>query len=108
MGLAPLSDGAVVVYGLQAQGEALRAHLAQGGRAVFMQDDAIVLSEAGVEISLLAQNEIAQAIQADGLGCVLAALATVWALDLDVERMRVGLRTWNARKVPAVDTAPAL
>jgi hypothetical protein len=35
-------------------------------------------------------------------------LATVWALDLDVERMRVGLRTWNARKVPAVDTAPAL
>lgn len=108
MGLAPLSDGAVVVYGLQAQGEALQAHLAQGGRAVFMQDDAIVLSEAGVEISLLAQNEIAQAIQADGLGCVLAALATVWALDLDVERMRVGLRTWNARKVPAVDTAPAL
>ena len=108
MGLAPLSDGAVVVYGLQAQGEALRAHLAQGGRAVFVQDDAIVLSEAGVEISLLAQNEIAQAIQADGLGCVLAALATVWALDLDVERMRVGLRTWNARKVPAVDTAPAL
>jgi cyanophycin synthetase len=101
MGLAPLSDGAVIAYGLQAQGDALQAHLAQGGRAVFLQDDAIVLSEAGVEISLLGLSEVAQAVQADGTGCILAALAAVWALDLDVERMRVGLRTWNARWVPS-------
>lgn len=101
MGLAPLSDGAVIAYGLQAQGDALQAHLKQGGRAVFLQDDAIVLSEAGVEISLLGLSEVAQAVQADGTGCILAALAAVWALDLDVERMRVGLRTWNARWVPS-------
>jgi cyanophycin synthetase len=105
MGLAPLSDGAVVAYGLQARGEALRTHLQQGGRAVYLQDGDIVLSEAGVEISVLKLGELAQAAEADGAGCILAALAAVWVLGLDVERMRVGLRTWNARWIPAEATA---
>ncbi|MBV2181884.1 MAG: cyanophycin synthetase [Castellaniella sp.] len=98
VGLAPLSDGAVILYGLQPDGEALASHLAEGGRAVFERDGSVVLAEKGVEIPLVDLGDPAVSALRDDLASVLAALGAVWALGLGIEHIRVGLRTWVAQQ----------
>ncbi len=95
--LAPLCDGDVTLYGLQPQSDALKAHLAAGGRAVFAHDGSLVLVEKGVEIPVADLSDPAMEPLQDDLASVLAALGAVWALGLDIEHIRVGLRTWVAR-----------
>ncbi len=129
--LAPLCDGAVLFYGLDPDGEALRAHVERGGRAVSVYGGMAVLSEGGVQIPVISLDEIGHAMvpaghgmpieserhagrevescdrwryavpaEAGDLSAMLAAVAVAWALGLAVERMRIGLRTWNARRMP--------
>jgi cyanophycin synthetase len=95
--LAPLCDGAVLFYGLDPDGAALRTHLDAGGRGVSVHGGMAVLIEGGVQIPVIGLDELTPAIDADGPAPVLAAVAVAWALGLTVERMRVGLRTWSAR-----------
>jgi len=106
-GLAPLCDGGVVLFGLRPRGEAMAAHLAAGGRAVFPRDGSLVLAENGVEISVANLSDPALAALAGDLPGVLAALGTVWALGLEIEPVRVGLRTWVARQGAPGVLAPA-
>ncbi len=95
-GLAPLCDGAVILFGLQSQGAALQAHLAAGGRAVLLRDQTLVLAEKGVEIPLAdVANPALMALQSD-VPAVQAAVGAVWALGVPAESIRVGLRTWVA------------
>lgn len=105
--LAPLCDGGVLFYGLDPDGGALRAHLDGGGRAVSVLGGVAMLIEGGIQIPVIGLDELAPAIDADGPAPVLAALAVVWALGLDVERMRIGLRTWNVRLQPGETTLAA-
>lgn len=111
--LAPLCDGAVLFYGRDPEGLALRTHLGSGGRAVSVHGGMAVLAEGGLQIPVIGLDEIGHAIalagpgasaEPEGLSAVLAALAVVWALGLDVEHMRIGLRTWNMR--PLSDEPP--
>ncbi len=104
--LAPLCDGTVLCYGLDPDADTLRAHLGGGGRAVSVHGGMAVLVEGGIQIPVIGLDELAPAIDADGPAPVLAALAVAWALGLDVERMRIGLRTWNARRIP--DESPLI
>ncbi len=95
--LAPLCDGAVVFYGLREAAPALAAHLADGGRAVLARGQDIVLAEGGIEIPVLARGELpAGGADEDLLSQILAALAAAWALGIDVDMMRTGVRTWGA------------
>ncbi len=96
-GLAPLCDGSATLYGLQPDGGALQAHLATGARAVLVRDGSVVLVEKGVEIPVADLSDPAVSALQDDLASVLAALGTVWALGLDIDHIRVGLRTWVAR-----------
>src|SRR5690606_19896372 len=98
--LAQLCDGVVVFYGLDPDGAAVRAHLRAGGRAVTVHGGMAVLCEDGIQIPVIALDELAPAIDAAGPAPVLAALAVAWVLGLDIERMRVGLRTWNTPRIP--------
>lgn len=98
VGLAPLCDGVVILYGLQPDGEAMAAHLAEGGRAVFEHDGDVVLAEKGVEIPVADLSDPALSALRGDLPGVLAALGAVWALGLAIEHIRVGLRTWVARQ----------
>ncbi|CAM5785340.1 cyanophycin synthetase [Castellaniella caeni] len=97
-GLAPLCDGSVIFYGLQSQGQALQAHLAAGGRAVFEHEGDLVLAEKGVEIVVADLDDASLAALRDDLASVLAALGVVWALGLAIDPVRVGLRTWAATR----------
>ncbi len=99
-GLAPLCDGAVILYGLSPDGAVLAAHLKAGQRAVIVHDAAVVLVEGAVERPVIPLDALDLAVAAAGLAPVLAALAAAWALGLDVEPMRIGLRTWNAGFAP--------
>ena len=52
------------------------------------------------DFDVIALDELAPAIDAAGPAPVLAALAVACVLGLDIERMRVGLRTWNTPRIP--------
>ena len=81
----------------------------QGAAAGAARADPAALREAGAQpVVWVPRGSRAQRAAAFHVGRIagyatagaLAALAVAWALGLDVERMRVGLRTWNARQIP--------
>ncbi|MER1966723.1 cyanophycin synthetase [Castellaniella sp. GW247-6E4] len=96
--LAPLCDGAVAFYSVREVSPVVAAHLAGGGRAVVARGRGIALTEGGIEIPVLAGDELPAGIEdaEGGLSSVAAALAVVWMLGVDVDMMRTGVRTWGA------------
>jgi cyanophycin synthetase len=94
--MAPLCDGEVIFYGLDAQLDALAAHRAQGWRVVFLRDNNIVLASGVDETALLSLSALppVKAAQAESL---LAAVAAGWALGLTPELIGAGLRTFNSK-----------
>jgi len=93
--MAPLCDGEVIFYGLDAELAALAAHRAQGGRVVFLRDNSIVLASGPEETALLCLSALppVKAAQAESL---LAAVAAGWALGLTPELIGAALRTFNS------------
>lgn len=100
--MAPLCDGDVILYAVDAGNAALQAHRAAGGRAVFLQGGAAVLADGGSETvganlqSLL--DRFAAAGQAVDASTLLAAVATAWAMNISPELLSAGLDTF----VPAL------
>jgi cyanophycin synthetase len=90
--MAPLCDGGVIFYALT-QLPSMGEHLAEGGRAVFVRDDQIVLA-AGLNETVLVNLSVIPMVR-DGAGDLmvenlLAAVATAWALDIPIEIIRAG------------------
>ncbi len=92
--MAPLCDGTVIFYGLDAQLEALAAHRAQDQRVVFLRDGGIVQAQGRHETALLALSSLKPA-QAAQVEAVLAAVGAGWALGLAPELICAGLRTFD-------------
>jgi cyanophycin synthetase len=88
--MARLCDGAVILYAAEPALEALEAHRAAGGRAVAARNGRILLLDgAGGE-----PVDVGSATAGtDGTGALLATAATGWALGLDVDLLRRGLRS---------------
>ncbi|CDG84284.1 cyanophycin synthetase [Janthinobacterium agaricidamnosum] len=93
-GLAELSDGAVIFYGLDPRLEAIATQLADGGRAVFLRDGHIVLAHGANQTALPGLAQLKPAIAADPES-VLAAVAAAWALDVAPELIGAGLRSFD-------------
>ncbi len=96
--MAELSDGEVLLYALDEANEALRAHRAKGGRAVFLQGGTAVLAQGasetvGANIASLAQR-FAKAGQPADEATLLAAVATAWAMNISPELISAGLDTF--------------
>ncbi len=96
--MAELSDGEVVLYARDEASEALQAHRAKGGRAVFLQGGTAVLAQGasetvGANIAQLVQR-FAKAGQASDEATLLAAVATAWALNISPELISAGLDTF--------------
>ncbi|GBG13117.1 cyanophycin synthetase [Novimethylophilus kurashikiensis] len=90
--MAPLCDGGVIFYALT-QLSSMGEHLAEGGRAVFVRDEQIILAAGLNETVLVNLNAIPMV--RDGVGDImvenlLAAVATAWALDIPIEIIRAG------------------
>lgn len=111
--MAPLCDGEVMFYGRDAAHPALAAHLAQGGRAVYVRGLQIVLAKGSdatplIELRCLPQSPELPA--PDMLMAVLAASGVAWALGLAPDLIRAGIKTFQAelpRAAKASAPAPA-
>jgi cyanophycin synthetase len=99
--MADLCDGKVIFYGLDANLDVLIQHLAAGERAVYLQDEAIVLMQGATTVAHLPLANLKPA-KASKPEMVMAAVAAAWALNIPVELIGAGLRTFESspRKTP--------
>jgi cyanophycin synthetase len=99
--LAELCDGAVIFYAVDATHPTLVAHREAGGKIVFLRDGEIVLAQASHEVTVVPLTALKPA-KADKPDMVMAAVAAAWALDIPVELIGAGLRTFESspKKTP--------
>lgn len=114
--MAELCDGEVIFFADENTADtntlaALTAHRAQGGRAVLLRNQAIILAEANNEKSLLTLTEIsyintavkvfadnqkvgAGETAANRITALLATIGAAWALNVPLVTLRIGLTTF--------------
>jgi cyanophycin synthetase len=105
--MAPFCDGEVIFFAADADLPVLVAHRANGGRAVFVRGDQLVLASGTDESPLLPLTEIPYLSGDDAnirLNSVLAAVSAAWALGIPLHVIRTGAETFSDR--PAL--APSL
>jgi cyanophycin synthetase len=98
--LAELCDGSVLFYALDAELPTLAAHRAAGERVVFLRDGAIELAQGATVLARLPLSMLkpAKAAQPE---MVMAAVAVAWALDIPLEFISAGLRTFDSSPQPS-------
>ena len=97
--MAGLCDGHVILYGVDADLAALAGHRSQGGRAVFVRDEHVVLATGQTEVPLVALAALPLARQGEpgcDVECVLAAAGAAWALGVPADLIQSGLETLEA------------
>ena len=99
--MAGLCDGKVIFYGLNAAHAAISAHLNAGERAIFLRDQTIVMAQGRDDVALLPLSNLKPA-KASKPDMVMAAVAAAWALNIPVELIAAGLRTFESshKKTP--------
>ncbi|WP_294767964.1 cyanophycin synthetase [uncultured Rhodoferax sp.] len=99
--LAELCDGKVIFYAPDGEHPALQAHRAAGEKVVFVREGEIVLAEKSEEIALLPLGSL-KPVKAAQPELVMAAVAAAWALNIPVELIAAGMRTFdsNPKKTP--------
>ena len=93
--MAPLCDGQVIFYGLDAQLPAIASHRARGERVVFLRKEHIVMSQGMTEVGTVLLSTLKPS-KVDRPEMVMAAVAAAWALDLSPELIGAGLRTFDS------------
>lgn len=99
--MAGLCDGKVIFYGTDASMPAIAEHQKAGERVVFLREGIIVLAEGPTEVASLPLSSLKPA-KASRPEMVMAAVAAAWALDIPIELITAGLRTFESspRKTP--------
>jgi cyanophycin synthetase len=99
--MAELCDGKVIFYSLHADNPAIAAHRETGERVVVLQGDSIVLAH-GAQIAATLPLASLKPAKASKPELVMAAVAAAWALNIPVELIGAGLRTFEsgAKKTP--------
>jgi len=98
-GLAPLCDGAVILYSADAQAPALSAHQSAGGKAVLVRQDRVVLANGSSESFLpgLGRLTVWRATHAGvSLESLLAAVAAAWAMGIPLNLIGAGVEAFEA------------
>ncbi len=99
--LAELCDGKVIFYALDETAPAIQTHRSKGGRTVFLRAGEIVLAQGERDISMIPLSTLKPA-KAEKPEMVMAAIGAAWALDIPVELIGAGLRTFEStpKKTP--------
>jgi len=96
--LAPLCDGEVIYFAVDARSPAIAGHLAGGGRAVLVRNEQLTLVTSTDE-TLVAPLADIPFLTGDNpfarLACVLAATAAAWALEISLHVIRTGVETFS-------------
>ena len=93
--LADLCDGKVIFYGLDPEQSAIAQHRAAGERVVFLRNEAVVLAQGMHDVALLPLSNM-QPSKAAKPSLVMAAVGAAWALNIPVELIDAGLRTFES------------
>ncbi|QJQ05289.1 cyanophycin synthetase [Undibacterium piscinae] len=93
--MAELCDGKVIFYGLDAKLDAIVAHRSKGERAVFLQDNSIILANGAEEIALMTLSSLKPS-KAEQPESIMAAVAAAWAIGISPELIGAGLRTFES------------
>jgi cyanophycin synthetase len=96
LAMAELSDGEVVLYGVDVAGERLASHREGGGRVVGLRDGAIVMGDGASGVTC-GNGRGAALVGRLGASVVLPAVATGWALGLAPALIAAGLETFEAQ-----------
>ena len=96
--MAELCDGEVIFYGLAQDLPAIAAHRAQGGRALYLRENRVMLASGNVEgpfmeLPVFVMNK--DALDLERAACLLAAVGAAVALDIPVDKIRVGIDTFE-------------
>jgi cyanophycin synthetase len=99
--MAELCDGRVIFYSLHADNPAIASHRETGERVVVLQGDSIVLAQ-GAQVAASLPLATLKPAKASKPEMVMAAVAAAWALDIPVELIGAGLRTFESapKKTP--------
>ncbi|MFM1979581.1 MAG: hypothetical protein RLZ68_846 [Pseudomonadota bacterium] len=99
--MAALCDGKVIFYGLNAANAAIATHRDIGERVVFLREETIVMAQGQDDAALLPLSSLKPA-KASKPEMVMAAVAAAWALNIPVELIAAGLRTFESshKKTP--------
>jgi len=95
---AELCDGEVIFFAIDPAAPAMAAHLAKGGRGVYVSEGRITLatgSEAQRLCRLGDSPLIGKAKRPQDIANVLAAVAAGWALNLSEYVLKTGVKTWG-------------
>ena len=92
--LAELCDGSVIFYACDGALAVMAAHIAAGGRAVYLRDGKVTLAEGAQETALLALAALKLGADAQP-DSVLAAVAAAWALGIEPDLIAAGLRAFD-------------
>ena len=110
--LAPLCDGAVILYSTDAHHPAVAAHRADGqGRAVLVRAGAVVLATGASEKSLGALDRLhfGRDMPAPAVSTLLAAIGAAWALDIAPDLIAAGIKTFEPEQPGAgASTSPRI
>jgi len=103
--MAPKCKGSVIYFAQRADDPVIAEHCKNGGRAVFVRHDVIIVAEGEVEIPLVALANV-PLTHGGRIGFqienALAAAAAVWAMGVPRDAIRAGLESFAADldKVP--------
>lgn len=109
--MAGLCDGEVILFARDADAAPLEPHLAQGGRAVFVRNGAIVLAAGSNEEPLARASRfaltgaVATPAQRE---TVLAAIAAAWALEVPVDLIPAGIEHFEQERAAAARATDAM
>lgn len=96
--MAPLCDGEVIFFAVDAEHPVIRKHREAGGRAVVIRGDGLFLATAGEESQLIPLADI-PFLEGDFSGervnTVLAAVAAAWAAGIAIHVIRTGAETFS-------------
>jgi cyanophycin synthetase len=96
--MAELSDGEVIFFSRYGLNETTQAHLSKGGRALFTENNQIVLAQGQDRQNLINLSSvplIQSSSKANTLENVLASVGAVWALNTPKDIIVAGLQTFN-------------
>ncbi|MEO0048404.1 MAG: cyanophycin synthetase [Pseudomonadota bacterium] len=96
--MAELSDGEVIFFSRYGHNEITQEHLQKGGRALFTENNHIVLAQGSDRQNLIALSGIPllqSSSKSNTLENVLAAVAAAWALNTPRDIIIAGIQTFN-------------
>jgi cyanophycin synthetase len=96
-GMAELCDGEVIFYSVDPKAPALAAHCAQGGRALFIRQDQVVLATGASEAFLPGLGKLGAWRERRGLteDALLAAIGAAWALGISLNLIGAGMEAFE-------------